>query len=109
MVLYCNKCGAIMVPNNDGGKMSFKCTKCKHTVKRVDSETKIIKEPIKKEDRRVEVVDENAESLPIVDAECRKCGNAQAYFWTLQTRAGDEGETRFFRCTECKNTWREYD
>ena len=109
MVMYCSKCGAIMVPQNDGGKVTFTCTKCKHVVKRVDSESKVLKEPVKKEERRIEVVDEDAESLPIVSAECRKCGGKEAYFWTLQTRAGDEGETRFFRCTSCKNTWREYD
>ena len=109
MVLYCSKCGAIMLPQNDSGKVSFVCTKCKHSVKRVDSDSKVIKETVKKEERKIEVVDEDTESLPVVKADCRKCGNGEAYFWTLQTRAGDEGETRFFRCTECKNTWREYD
>ncbi|HID27364.1 MAG TPA: transcription factor S, partial [Methanosarcinales archaeon] len=26
-----------------------------------------------------------------------------------QLRSADESETRFFRCTECGKTWREYD
>jgi DNA-directed RNA polymerase subunit M len=26
-----------------------------------------------------------------------------------QLRAADESEVRFFRCTECKHTWRQYD
>jgi len=39
---------------------------------------------------------------------CPKCGNDEAFFWTAQMRAADEAETRFFRCTKCKHTWREY-
>ncbi|PIO07920.1 transcription factor S, partial [Candidatus Pacearchaeota archaeon CG10_big_fil_rev_8_21_14_0_10_35_219] len=31
-----------------------------------------------------------------------------AYFWTMQTRAADESETKFYRCTKCDHTWREY-
>ena len=46
--------------------------------------------------------------FPIVAANCIKCGTKEAYFWTAQTRAGDEAETRFFRCTKCKHTIREY-
>jgi len=45
---------------------------------------------------------------PIVSATCPKCHNKEAYFWSAQMRAGDEAETRFFRCTKCKHTWREY-
>jgi DNA-directed RNA polymerase subunit M len=61
-----------------------------------------------KEERKVEVVSEEDSALPIVDAKCQKCGNRQAYHWEQQTRAGDEPATRFYRCTSCKHTWREY-
>ena len=40
---------------------------------------------------------------------CKKCNNTKCYFWTVQTRAGDEAETKFFKCTKCGHTWREYD
>ncbi len=46
--------------------------------------------------------------LPIVNEKCKKCGHGEAYFWTVQTRSGDEAETKFFKCTKCENTWREY-
>ena len=39
---------------------------------------------------------------------CEKCGNKAAYYWTQQTRGADEPETRFFKCTKCEYTWREY-
>ncbi|MCK4973458.1 MAG: transcription factor S, partial [Candidatus Heimdallarchaeota archaeon] len=29
--------------------------------------------------------------------------------WMVQTRSADESPTRFFRCTACGETWREYD
>ncbi|MBI2108536.1 transcription factor S, partial [Candidatus Woesearchaeota archaeon] len=32
-----------------------------------------------------------------------------AYFWLVQTRAGDEPETKFLRCEKCSHTWRDYD
>ena len=37
-----------------------------------------------------------------------KCDHKEAWFWTSQTRAGDEAETKFFKCTKCRHTWREY-
>ncbi|RLG10996.1 MAG: transcription factor S, partial [Thaumarchaeota archaeon] len=40
---------------------------------------------------------------------CPKCGNREAYYWAVQTRSADEPMTRFFRCTKCGYTWREYD
>ncbi|MCD6114052.1 MAG: transcription factor S, partial [Thermoprotei archaeon] len=41
--------------------------------------------------------------------ECPKCGNREAYVWMMQTRAADEPPTRFYRCTKCGYTWREYE
>ena len=62
--------------------------------------------PKKKE---VICIDENDNEVnPIVDMVCPKCNNPQCYFWTKQTRAGDEAETRFYKCTKCKHTWRIY-
>lgn len=113
MANFCPKCGSIQVPKNEGGKVILQCTnpKCGHTVKRIDKDRKVVKETIKPKGKDVEVVDEakDQEALPVVNAQCRKCGNDKAYFWSVQTRSADEAETRFYRCTNCKNTWREYD
>ena len=63
----------------------------------------------KRKDIKVDVVSkENSETLPKIDADCKTCGNKKAYFWTKQMRSADEPETRFFRCTKCNRTWREY-
>ncbi len=57
--------------------------------------------------KKIEVV-ENVETHPKIKATCEKCGNKIAYYWTQQTRGADEPETRFFKCTKCNYTWREY-
>ena len=57
---------------------------------------------------KVEVISEEKEVLPLVSAECTKCGHSMAYHWEIQTRAADEPATRFFKCEKCKHTWREY-
>jgi len=62
----------------------------------------------KKEDIDVVESDADLKRLPITKEECPECGHRIAYFWTLQTRAGDEPETKFMRCAECKHTWRDY-
>ncbi len=57
--------------------------------------------------KKVEVV-ESIETHPKIKIPCEKCGNGVAYYWTQQTRGADEPETRFFKCTKCNYTWREY-
>ena len=38
----------------------------------------------------MEVVDKEIYILPETEEECSKCGHLKAYYWTIQTRAGDE-------------------
>ncbi|MFT4307818.1 MAG: transcription factor S [Candidatus Woesearchaeota archaeon] len=109
---FCPKCKKIMKPSRTNGKLVFTCTNtaCGHVLKKVDKQaTTITSKSTKREDVELAVVDEKAEARPIVEVECRACGNTKAYFWSKQTRAADEAETRFFRCTKCSKTWREYD
>ena len=56
----------------------------------------------------VVVSTKDTETRPIVNEKCKECGNDKAYFWTVQTRASDEAETKFFKCTKCEHTWRSY-
>jgi|TARA_B100001971_G_C18124782_1_gene501436 DNA-directed RNA polymerase subunit M len=101
--LFCEKCGSMMLPK---GKVIV-CSRCK-TEKEIlyRDNFKLVKKSEKK--RKLLIVDEEIQTLPTVKTECKKCKNTIAEWWLLQTRKADESETRFFRCTKCKFTWREY-
>lgn len=100
---FCERCSSILTLKD--GKMV--CPNCGHKSKKkakIESSEKI------QSKEQIEVVTESAEnsSYPIVEMKCVKCKNPKSYFWTLQTRAGDESETKFYKCVKCKHTWRVY-
>ena len=103
--MFCAKCGSILRPKLKGTKKILYCS-CGFTRNIDTGETAELKETIT-DNKKVEVF-EKVETLPKVKIRCEKCGNNIAYFWTQQTRAADEPETRFFRCSKCNFTWREY-
>ncbi len=99
---FCPKCGAILVEKE--GKLV--CPRCKYSAK---GKAKIAVSEKKEVNKGVAVVKEGEDNvLPVVNEICKKCGNEEAYFWTVQTRASDEAETKFFKCTKCGHTWRDY-
>ncbi len=99
---FCPKCGAVLIPK----RKNYGCARCNYSTK---SKVKLAASEKLEEKKKIEVVSEkDAETFPIISEKCKKCGNQKAYFWTVQTRAGDESETKFFKCTKCKHTWREY-
>jgi len=105
--MFCPKCGSILMPKKDGNKKLLVCS-CGYKTKEIDKAT--IKETVIKKEKKVEVIEKGElETLPKIDAKCPKCGNKTAYFWLVQTRAGDEPETKFLRCEKCEHTWRDYD
>jgi transcription factor S len=105
---FCN-CGGLLVPKS-GSKM-MECRKCgkKKTIK--NKKTVKVKTLVKKEHNHIFVVEQKKkfEVLPQTDAECPECNHRKAHWWMIQTRAGDEPPTRFFKCAKCKHVWREYE
>ncbi|MBI4170172.1 MAG: transcription factor S [Candidatus Aenigmarchaeota archaeon] len=96
---FCD-CGSIMVPAGD----KIQCRFCGKTVnKKMDA--KIVTQ---KEKQDVIVFENNEPDLPKTEKQCDHCGNNEAYFWLIQTRASDEPPTQFFRCIKCRHVWREY-
>jgi len=99
---FCPRCGAVLIQKRkkDG------CPRCNYSTK---EKVKITaSEKIEEKEEIVAVSNKDMQVLPIVGEKCKKCGNDKAYFWTVQTRSGDEAETKFFKCTKCEYTWREY-
>jgi len=103
--MFCQKCGSILRPKEKAGKKVLYCS-CGFS-KNLDEESSTeIKEKVDSA-KKVEVI-EQLDINPKIRIKCEKCGNMIAYYWTQQTRGADEPETRFFKCTKCNYTWREY-
>jgi len=101
--MFCEKCKSLMLPK--GKKLV--CTRCnfEKDIKGAD-EYKFYSNEKKKS--KLLIVDEDIRTMPTTRVKCERCENMEAEWWLLQTRKADESETRFFRCTKCKFTWREY-
>ena len=99
---FCEKCGGMIVVQEDRAA----CASCGHKLKKkpkIEASEKINKK------ETVAVIKEGSDNTyPVVEMECPKCGNKKAYFWTTQTRAGDESETKFYKCVKCNHSWRKY-
>ena len=99
---FCPKCGAVLVKK----AKYYGCPRCNYSTK---NKIKInISEEIGDKKEVAVISKKDTQILPVITEKCKKCGNDKAYFWAVQTRSGDEAETKFFKCTKCGNTWREY-
>lgn len=95
---FCESCGAML--------MGSECARCGS---KTDKEVKLESSEKGKVSQGVAVVTEGENEVnPKVEIECPKCKHKEAFFWTKQTRSSDEAETKFYKCTKCKHTWREY-
>ena len=99
-MMFCKKCGSIMV-----AKKGKNACSCGYVSKETPSR---IKEKIIRSQVEIQVVEEEIGLLPTVEEECSKCGHKKAHYWTMQTRAADEAETKFLKCEKCRHTWRDY-
>ncbi|MBS3110260.1 transcription factor S [Candidatus Woesearchaeota archaeon] len=103
--MFCKKCGGLMLPSKS--KKGLACASCGHSDK--NSETNVRISEKGNHSKAIEVIEKSeTEMLPKIRATCNKCKNEEAFYWHVQTRAADEPETRFNRCTKCGHTWRSY-
>lgn len=102
---FCPKCKSIMIPSGS----IVKCRKCGFE-KKATEKTIIVGGEVNKPQREMTILEgrENAGLPTTEDVKCPDCGNQKAYWWMRQLRSADESEVRFFRCTACGKTWREY-
>jgi len=56
----------------------------------------------------IAILKKDFKTEPVVNETCPKCENDKAYFWMVQTRSSDESPTKFFKCTKCGHTKRDY-
>ncbi|MBW6451535.1 MAG: transcription factor S [DPANN group archaeon] len=104
----CQKCKSLLMPVKTDGKIILQCRVCNNQTKANGNNMKITEKIEHESKDNIPVFDESNITLPKMKMLCPKCDNSEVYWWTRQTRSTDEPETRFYRCTTCKYTWREY-
>lgn len=98
---FCPKCGSVLIQK----RKNAGCARCSFSSKenlKIKTSEKI------DETKEVPVIKKEIRVHPIISEKCKKCKNEKAYFWTVQMRAADEAEVKFFQCTKCEETWKEY-
>jgi DNA-directed RNA polymerase subunit M len=103
-MMFCPDCGSLLKTRQQKNKPVQYCS-CGYSSELKTSTT--IKETINKKEDIIEVVEDHNVN-PLTDETCPKCDHPKAYWWTKQTRSGDEADTKFFKCKKCKHTWRDY-
>jgi DNA-directed RNA polymerase subunit M len=107
MVQFCDDCGSMM--HTDGGEMV--CSACGATVDRDEERAAAFVTTDEQSGEELVETEEGAnfEGKPTAqDVTCAECGHDEAWYTIKQTGAADEPPTRFFKCKECGNRWREY-
>ena len=107
---FCPKCGNLLIAEEYKGKRRYVCSKCGHIVRTKKVLPTNISEKIDHKNEKILVFDEKKEweQYPKTKVICPKCGNNKAYWYMQQTRGADEPQTKFYRCTKCGHSWREY-
>ncbi|MBS3141814.1 transcription factor S [Candidatus Woesearchaeota archaeon] len=103
--MFCPKCGSLLRIKKEQDQNILVCS-CGFTS--TDTSLGRIQEKMKPRTAALDVIEKVTEPFPLANQECPRCKHPRAFFWTQQTRAGDEPETKFFRCEKCKHTWRDY-
>jgi DNA-directed RNA polymerase subunit M len=95
---------------SSGGQL--KCRKCGYIRKIEQADTDKVNKKRMRTEKEIMIVDDEEDkikTMPTIQIKCPKCENNLAFWWLRQLRAADESEVRFFRCTVCSHTWRQYD
>ncbi len=105
-MLFCPKCGGVLVPKNEKNEKKMVCTRCGSEYK-LREDLNLI-EKVSKGTGVIDVSELPKEIAQKTRIKCPECGNEEAYFWVEQTRAADEPPTKIYKCTKCGYMWREY-
>ena len=111
MVEFCPECSNLLRKRKDEDILLLIC-KCGY---QKESETDDIKRERRIQEKKdaleknlLIISDEDKITVnPITRKDCPKCGHIEAETWQVQIRSSDEPSTHFFKCIECKYTWRE--
>ena len=105
---FCDDCGSMMVA--EGEEMVCTNDDCgAHVTRDRDAESAFVLTDEQADDEVIESDPDAAfEGKPTADVRCDACEHDRAWYTIKQTASADEPPTRFFKCTECGNRWRDY-
>lgn len=102
--MFCPNCKSLLRPDGE----NLLCPRCEFEKPIKESSVSKSKADLENDLNDVPVF-EDLDTMPVDETVfCPKCKNKGAYWHLRQTRSADEATTRFYRCTKCKHTWREY-
>lgn len=107
---FCPWDGSILILDNQSthGGFRFRCPVCFYVNKIAVEDTLVFR--TKYEAKKIDDIlggEEAWKNVPETDATCPHCHNKRAYYMQLQTRSADEPMTVFYKCTACKEQWKE--
>jgi len=103
---FCDNCGSMM--KKQDGRMV--CTSCGSSAEQATETASFVSTQEQTGEELIESSpDASFEGKPTADdVTCEECGHGEAWYTIKQTGSADEPPTRFFKCKECGNRWREY-
>ena len=107
---FCKKCGNIMKVVKGRKRTMLGCS-CGYKIILKGKKKAVITRKVPKKKNDIVIMKKGDESieLPKTKEMCPKCENMEAYWWMQQTRSSDEPPTRFYKCTKCGYSWRNYE
>ncbi len=102
---FCPQCGTIMDPPETDyvacTACSYKCRFADLGVTEICTRSAPRTKPAWIDDEQEEIGTKQSKHAKIEEP-CPKCGHPELYFYTMQLRSVDEGQTVFYECPACK-------
>lgn len=112
MVIFCEKCGNLLIPRQrkriKNGHINLYCNYCKKGIEKDSRETSylvVTRIPHNEKDLSL-VMDEVFNTYPIIRNNCPRCGYLKAQYWEAGDRRKQEWESMtYYKCVKCSWLW----
>jgi DNA-directed RNA polymerase I subunit RPA12 len=106
---FCDRCGTILDPPADDNEVSCENCHLKVNFEREHGGSTVVTESAphaqaewaKDAGEGDGTSNANSNRHATIEEPCPKCGHGEMYFYTMQLRSVDEGQTVFYECIKC--------